>query len=478
MIDDFLIALQDGLFDPPRQGKCPMNDLPNELLSYVFQLGVEIEPGDQGSVWQDVNDGRDSFTIRKFEWEGGDDDGASVNSSDSISTGVQYGDTLPFQVLVSHVCRYWRSVALNTPRFWTRLRFSRRRGLAQMKEYISRSNGCPLIIDIDYYVWDVDMTTDQGHSTEDEEKVKVLGLEKLDQILGLLEPTISQWGRFVFWSEDYVYSVFLMSRLDKLPAAPHLESFHVHNILDIAETPLAEAQYPTNYLPFHGQVPNLKEVAIREVPIDWEGALPNFLRGLRVLKLLHQKTDTRPTYAAFAEIINNSPELHALTLFNAGPVLANDIAFDSHAAWGPVPLSLPSLTRLGLKSHELHYATALVRHLDMPNLMHLDLNFDFDADYSYFVQALAKPVRGRGQSLLRTITHLTVVGLSFNSTNANIFLSELISLKSLCVQPLRAEDRFISNALTDPRGVAIGPGSVDPPGIFCPKLEEVALNLD
>jgi hypothetical protein len=91
--------------------------------------------------------------------------GPGGSSSDSMSSKVllvvtdsdvedEQQDTLPFQVLTSHVCRRWRSVALNTRRLWTTLTFCVHPGLAQTKEYISRSNGLPLTIELDCYTHD------------------------------------------------------------------------------------------------------------------------------------------------------------------------------------------------------------------------------------------------------------------------------------------------------------------------------------
>jgi hypothetical protein len=113
------------------------------------------------------------------------------------------------------------------------------------------------------------------------------------------------------------------------------------------DTVVVPAEYKTRYLPFNGQAPNLKEAVFWRTHIDWEGALPNFLRGLRNLELSYLKKNVRPT---FAEIIRNSPELRTLTLSIARPVLA-----DPNQAWGSVPLAMPSLTK--------KYATALVQHL-------------------------------------------------------------------------------------------------------------------
>jgi hypothetical protein len=74
---------------------------------------------------------------------------------------------------------------------------------------------------------------DSGHRGLDlsdisEDEKDLLSLEELGQILDLLEPAISQWGTFIFHASQYNYVQFLMSRLEKLPAAPCLESFQVH----------------------------------------------------------------------------------------------------------------------------------------------------------------------------------------------------------------------------------------------------------
>jgi hypothetical protein len=61
----FQITLRDPL-NPPRVGKYPIDDLPSELLSYVFQLGLEIE--------QEEWDEDQLFKLNVNQWE--DCDGA------------------------------------------------------------------------------------------------------------------------------------------------------------------------------------------------------------------------------------------------------------------------------------------------------------------------------------------------------------------------------------------------------------------
>lgn len=191
------------------------------------------------------------------------------------------------------------------------------------------------------------------------------------------------------------------------------------------------------------------------------------------MELSFLKKAVWPTYAAFAEIIKNSPELRTLTLSFAGPVLPHNVAFDPDEAWGPVPLAIPSLTKLVLRFCGQKYPMALVQHLDMPNVTHLVLDFN-KKDYSDFIQTLAKPVKGRDQSLLQQVSHLKMTGLSFDLTCVEVLLSQLISLKSLNLQPSGRIDEIICDALLDP----IGPTSVDSPEFFCPKLEEIATSLD
>jgi hypothetical protein len=476
--------------------ECSIDDLPDELLSYVFQLGVEAEEEGESDddsessgedEWEDVDDDQDSDASD----DEASDDGPSVNSSLSdlslnrdllavTDHEVRHTDLLPFQVLVSHVCRRWRSVALDTHRFWTALTFRTHPRLAQAKEYISRSNGLPLTIEIDCSK-DDDLDEDDLEDLSDlfEDETKQLSLEELDQILDLLEPAISHWGKFIFHTSSYKYVHVVMSRLQKLPAAPCLESFQVH-IYEEWDDIILIPEDKKRYLPFHGQAPNLKEAVFWGIHIDWEHALPNFLRGLRDLELSYLTNDVRPTYAEFAEIIKNSPALRTLTLSLAGPLLPGGVAFDSDEAWGPVPLAIPSLTELVLQFHDPQYASALVEHLDLPNVTHLVLNFD-EEDYSEFVHTLAKPAKTRDRSLLRQITHLKISGLPCDITSVEILLSELVSLTSLHLKLFGDEEEVIYDKLVDPWASRLGPAfcsttlspRIEIPKVFCPKLEEI-----
>jgi hypothetical protein len=79
---------------PPTGDRCPINDLPNELLAHIFQLGTEGDEDDD-----DEDDMYQEEDLSEAE-DGEKEAGKKVHGE----------EVLPFQVLVSHVCAHWRTV--------------------------------------------------------------------------------------------------------------------------------------------------------------------------------------------------------------------------------------------------------------------------------------------------------------------------------------------------------------------------------
>lgn len=89
--------------------RCSINELPNEILSYIFELGTHAEEGEEHNE-ASVDD----------EWETDDEGDASMTDAypdtevvdvdeDEKSLGMpEHDPPPPFTVLVSHVCRKWR----------------------------------------------------------------------------------------------------------------------------------------------------------------------------------------------------------------------------------------------------------------------------------------------------------------------------------------------------------------------------------
>ncbi|KAF5363993.1 hypothetical protein D9756_000259 [Leucocoprinus leucothites] len=58
---------------------------------------------------------------------------------------------LPFQVDLSHVCSYWRWVALSTPRLWSSITLFSEQSLPYVQEWLTRSRNVPLRVLLDLH---------------------------------------------------------------------------------------------------------------------------------------------------------------------------------------------------------------------------------------------------------------------------------------------------------------------------------------
>ena len=508
--------LENNPYNPLKNGRCPINELPDELLTYIFQLGVEL----QVDEW-DSEEGYSSTVEVEDEWEDVDEDEedeeddcseddsckdsdestppSSTRSINEKTDEDDERDLFPFQILVSHVCRHWRLVALYAPNLWTTLKFCRKLKLDKAKAYISRSSGMPLTIlfDCDSDADDLEEQNQQpsklevadcdSNGTGSEGREVSLSQEDLSHILDLLEPEVHRWGTLIFRASSYNHVQLLVSRLHRFPAAPLLKSFQVYIYEECDDYEVFPGEDKTAYLPFQGQAPNLKEAIFWGVHIDWDAATQNFLCDLEAFELSYLTKDVRPSYATFVQIIDNSPNLHTLTLSLAGPVLPDGVPFDSEEGWGREPLAIPSLKEFALQFHDPSYASALVQHFDLPNVSHLVLNFD-EEDYSGFVQTLAKPVKGRTRSLLQQILHLKISGLPCDVPSVEALLSQLTAVKTLNLKFFSEEEEAIYAKLIDPVALRFeyvshnnfAPSFSSPlmpleelPKVFCPHLEEI-----
>ena len=312
---------------------------------------------------------------------------------------------------------------------------------------------------------DTSQADEMDDGDNDNNTILFLSQRDLEQILDLIEPTVSRWGVFSFKAGTSAYIHLLISWLHALPSAPLLETFQIYDfrVGDNNDYQVFDGDDEMGFLPFHGDAPLLKEVTLWSVYIDWDAALPSFLRGLHVFKLYFQNEDFHPSYKTFTQIINNSPDLFTLCLAGAGPVLADDIPYDTDitdGGWGTTPLTIPSVVNLMLQFHDPKYALALAKHLDVPNVTALVLDFGGE-DYSDFVDALLNPVKGRTKNLLSQIEHMAIGGLPCNVYSAEALLGQLVKLKSLNIKTKRkVEEKIIVKKLAYPYA---GRSSMEPP---------------
>jgi hypothetical protein len=417
-------------FVPPTSGT-PVDSLPNELLSYIFTLGSGAE--EQGD--DDDDDGDD---VSEEEEEEEDEE----NSTD------EHIQRLPFKVLVSHVCRRWRTVAIETSTLWTFLNFSEGPPFDKSRTWLQRSKGCLLDIELDCTVdedEDDDREDTDAYSSDDlvapEDRVAMPGgpppvkTTKETRSLGrvspadlpvvrdLILPHVARWRVFELMVDDYQIMYGILSTLAGIPEAPQLRVLHLYHYdnddYDYDHFRLPHVKQP--FAPFCGRAPNLSEVTLWGVHVDWEACA--FLRGLEGLELSYHAKDVRPPYQIFFRILAGSPDLHILTLCASGP--------DGNPEDWPLDvIELPSVKHLILAFVEPSYVSALMNRLVFPTLSTLALDFD-TFDYSPFLAQLTSPAPNQRRSICHDLVDLKISGMQCSPAALDAFYAALPNLVAL-----------------------------------------------
>ncbi|RDB25433.1 hypothetical protein Hypma_007604 [Hypsizygus marmoreus] len=119
--------------------------------------------------------------------------------------------TVPFEVIISHVCARWRAVALDTPLLWTDIDIYSIRSLERVACYLERSAPCPVNVRFD--IWQLEKQT-TGYATA---------------ILPILDSTIThiaRWRTFLVFAYYQRTSSAILSKIANL-SAPILERLRV-----------------------------------------------------------------------------------------------------------------------------------------------------------------------------------------------------------------------------------------------------------
>ena len=490
--------LANNPYEPPSNGKCPINELPAEILGHIFEIGAEMqeegeEVDDNDDGWEDMSDDDDvDVDVDDYEDYGldGPMTGGSIGSSgSSVFSAADDEDDPLFQILVSHVCRHWREVALNSHTLWTTLDFDNILQLERSKVFIERAHGLPLKIHIDCTIpEDTDEEDHPDHPLYSQNKetrklIKDFDLQHflsqsdLMQILDLIEPEVSHWGELDFHVSTYSYVQSLLSRLHKIPNAPLLKKFHVYHHEELDDFEFFNGDDKTSYLPFHGNAPLLESAIFWGVHIDWDSSF-HFLKDLHEFELSFHSKDVRPSYATFTQIIKNSPELRTLSLSLSGPFLLTGAQFDDEGQWGPEPFEISSVHHLTLQYDDPPFASAIIQHFYFPSLRSLALDFDSE-DYTSFVRKLLVPVKGRSTSILPGLESIKISGLPCDMATIEAMLKQLANLKVFELNCFGTEELVIFKKLIDPMAgrkkqgetTQINAVSQTLPKIFCPLLE-------
>jgi len=450
-------ARRKAPFVPPTSGT-PINALPNELLSNIFTLGSGAE-------------------------EHGDND-----DDEEEEEVEEHRQRLPFKVLVSHVCRRWRTVAIDTSTLWTYLDFAEGPPFDKSRTWLERSKGCLLDIELDCTIDEDDTNSNESDDREDtdayssddlvapEDRVAMPGgpapvktkearslgrvsPADLPVVRDLILPHVARWRVFELMVNDYQIMYGILSTLAAIPEAPQLQVLRLYHYGDNENDDYDHFRPPhfkQPFAPFCGRAPNLIEIELWGVHVDWEACA--FLRGLEELDLSYHAKDVRPSYEIFRRILTGSPDLHILTLTASGP--------DGNPEDWPLDVIElpPSVKHLTLAFLDPSYASALMNRLVFPNLSTLALDFD-TFDYSLFLAQLTRPARNQHHSLCHDLVDLKISGMQCSPTALAMFYAALPNLVSLNLNCYHLPHQFFEYLFP---GLS---GDEQVAGCYMPKLE-------
>ena len=269
---------------------------------------------------------------------------------------------------VAHVCRRWRETALNHPRLWSHINFTKLTP-AGMAEILARAKMAPLHLEADVTKWSA---------------------AQLDAFEKQLEAHISHTRHLSICGH-------LQTALDRLvSSAPTLEFLSLsHKSRQFA---LAQVVIPVNL--FNCTAPSLTSLELENCNISWKSPL---LKGLRTLKILRPSTEARPKLEDWLGALNEMPQLETLILQYATPLAPRAAPLISEPSRA---VTLPSLTRFHISASARDCALALA-HLVLPALiwLHVDAeSHDEVEDVHLVIPYVARNVHGlQGTEPLRSI---------------------------------------------------------------------------
>ncbi|KAG1880642.1 hypothetical protein C8R48DRAFT_170191 [Suillus tomentosus] len=463
------VLIKDNPFIPPKGTRCPVNDIPPELLSLIFEVGAqsikdgededeEDEEDEAMAVYWNLEsgakdgideDGETTKRSRVTRNDGVDEDGLSESSMDSDAT---FEPMPSFEVLISHVCHHWRVVALNTPSLWTEIDVSPLDSppFERVQTFLERSKSLPIDIRIDCEPPDDDEEEDSSGSEDSElgQSPHSMTFSDLDNLMSLLVPHISRWGSVEVAVACYKHMFIFLSAVSdpSIAGAPQLEALQLYHHEDAESlTAFAQPDLVQHFKLFGGVAPRLKSVALWGVHVDWCQEWLSCGSNLLDLELAYHTDDVRPSWTQFAAILCGAPKLETLSLCSSGPLGAphdwcNEGSSGSYGNDYTGVIELHSLTQLVLAFHSPVYVSGLLRRLAFPALKSLTLDLD-DGDFTDFAFQLAGPMMSavpvaskdgeKKRSLLSRLDSIKFSGLSCSDRSVELMYAELGNLKTL-----------------------------------------------
>ncbi|KAF8432675.1 hypothetical protein L210DRAFT_1059319 [Boletus edulis BED1] len=363
--------LPNNSFVPPKGGICLINNLPLELLSYIFTFGST------------------SFNV-----------------------------SLPFS-FVSRVCRRWRNIALLAPSLWTTIvvTLKARTSYKRVSTLLERSKSLPI---------DILVTTPQLGRIVDVSKL--LFPADFEFLLGMLIPHIHRWRtmKVTTPTDDLMQELFSAVSDPSIPAASQLTTFELYNQQYIPPS----FRVSKHLTLFGGSAPLLTRIVLWGVHIDWDQPWIASASNLTDLVLAYHPEATRPSLAQFSAILRNAPALEKLCLRQSGPAMEPSSPVDFDA-----PIQLARLTDFHLALDGRAHTTWLMRNFTFPALKNLSLGFgrgDYTEFVEELARPAPSLSASRAScSLLNGLESLKIAGLRCSDECIRTLYGELQNLRSL-----------------------------------------------
>ncbi|KAG6844061.1 hypothetical protein H0H87_010059 [Tephrocybe sp. NHM501043] len=333
-----------SLMDPYRRAN--IYSLPVELLTRIFVLGAGY----------DYPYAETPFLLKP------DQDYYAIPSSS-------------FQLLVSHVCRHWRQVALRTPSLWNMLHLREPAHIVRAEEYISRCLPSPHLFDIL-----VDTVAVREHIPG-----VTLCRDEIIQIFKIICPHVKRWRAFHLKVRDHECKAAARQHLSTCGPAPYLETLQLYHFEDyLTSQNLYLATYRPPVMVFSNDLPRLKNISLIGVNLPWEQS--PYLAHLHTLELALHPENIRPSYEYWENMLRNSPDLQTLSLHYSGPRVANG---DTKLVWptNSDRIIIQSLENLSLTDLDPDYLVRIMGRLVLPGLKRLCLDLP-DQDFTPFISLI------------------------------------------------------------------------------------------
>ncbi|TFY62603.1 hypothetical protein EVG20_g6645 [Dentipellis fragilis] len=270
------LGAAEGALATLRYGRnriCPVNTLPPEILVRIFQ-DFNVSPGNRRR--------RSYVASLRLGW-----------------------------IVVTHVCRYWRQVALSFNALWRKICFSL--GKDWTMEMLRRSGNVPIIY--------------KQHFGSPRFRLQP-NVETIVQHMHRIQTLSFQAGSFAL---DPLFTALMNP-------APVLENLELYAFHDSAEFPAR--QLPEQF--FEGQAPRLHRIAMHNIHINWQSPILTRVRYLEIRAdgdpgWAYEFAHKLPVLRDMLDGLATAPDLETLILVNA---------MSNGPASIECPVRLPQLRRL------------------------------------------------------------------------------------------------------------------------------------